>query len=196
MRKEKCGEVICHKIMIMVKNGKDNMKNKQLKIMIVILIVLVIVMLTVVILKEKELSKTNDKEQMNSKSVISTIEEQINNEEAFSIETKYGNLYFPLKWKENISIKNNGSDIVEFYGNVNEIREQHLFDIVYGNSSENIIGSIKVGEEDINVSFNLYELNIEDEWSDEEVDAFSAMQEDINYLIGMLVKGENFTLTN
>lgn len=126
--------------------------------------------------------------------VKSTIEEMIESEEAFTIETPHGNLYYPVKWEEQIRVEKVEGDVytVQFYGTVEDKDEQHLFDIVFGETEGVLLGTLN------EISVYLVDggsLETED-WTEEEENTIYAMQEDVNYLMGMLQKEEGFVPAN
>ena len=145
--------------------------------------------------QENELQKENKTEisqREENGEVISTIVQQIKSEEAYLIETDYCKLYFPAKWQDNLEVEfNEEGNVVEFYGIVEGRDRQPIFNIVFNESADVKIGTISKGNETIDISWQFVEPNV-DGWSTEEADILYAMQEDINYLFGMLERKEGF----
>lgn len=104
------------------------------------------------------------------------------------IETPYGQLKYPEKWKEQIRIeKTEGQPYtVKFYGCVAEGKEQLLFSICFGDGDGIVMGTVQDSEgNSVTVRMIPTEISAED-WTDAELNELYAMQEDINYLISAL----------
>lgn len=126
--------------------------------------------------------------------VKSTIEEMIESEEAFTIETPYGNLYYPAKWEGQFRVESVEDDnyTVQFYATLEGKEEQHLFDIVYGE-----VEGVALGTLDETEVYMVYgDISLDGDWTEEEENTIYAMQEDVNYLMGMLQKEEGFVSAN
>lgn len=133
-------------------------------------------------------------ETTNQEDVVSTVEQQIEDEEAYVIETDYCKLYYPAKWEANLQteIKDEDGYVVEFYGAVEGKDKQPLFNIVFGGEADFVIGTIDKDGEAVEVGCKFMEPAVE-EWKTEEADTIYAMQEDMNYLFGMLEREAGFT---
>ena len=119
-----------------------------------------------------------------------TTEEAI---EEMDIETSFGTLKFPAKWKEQIriEIEDESECTIRFYGTVEGKEEQHLFNISFGGEGDIPIGSIIMDGVGYDVCMTFAELDIED-WNEEDANTLFAMQEDVNYIIKCLEKNSNF----
>ena len=124
----------------------------------------------------------------------STIEQQMEDEESFSVDTPFTKLYYPVKWQSQVRVQNIEGDVytVEFYGSVEGKAETHLFDIAFGGTDGFTVGNITVGDAVTNVNLVFAEIMLDETWTEEETNMIYAMQEDANYLLGMLEKEANF----
>jgi exodeoxyribonuclease V alpha subunit len=58
------------------------------------------------------------------------------------------------------------------------------------------LGTIKTeSDENVNINIESYSFETDDTWKEDEEFILYAMQEDINYTIGMLAENENFTIS-
>lgn len=172
------------------------MKNKRKLVMVVSVTLVFMVAVAVVLFAKDSLEKKGQQVDSNIvnqqdtpiEGTISTIEQQIESEECYVIETEFVRLYFPKKWEENLEteIIEKEAYVVEFYGKVDGKNRQKIFDIVFNGDAENMLGTVEVNGESIYVGFNFAEPEISKDWTTEEADIIYAMQEDVNYLIGML----------
>lgn len=194
------------------------MKNnkKLVKVLVVILVVLIGILAFLFIKgdsgKEKaqgqaeeqqtEEQQTEEQGEDNSsddtesaESAESTVEQQITEEEGYAIETKYGNLYYPKKWKDKLEVEIVEDEIytVVFYGKVNGKDRQKLFEIVYNADALIMLGTIEVEGSNVYIGCNFTDIGYGEDWTDEDISTIYAMQEDVNYLWGMLEKEEGFT---
>lgn len=175
-----------------MKNQRRKNENNFLIGTLCAIIVLLAIALIVVLAKYP---KESDEQEENIKNPVSSVEQQMQNEKAMKIKTKYGNLYYPQKWEENLRTKIVEEDeyTVKFYGMVEGKEEQHLFSIVFGEQGDKL-GSFEKDGETVNVCVTFEELTINDEWTDTEKNMIYTMQEDINYLISMWEKEGGFTI--
>lgn len=167
-------------------------KENKLIITILCVIILILSSLCVTI----GLKSQNKKEEISEQpSVLSTVEQQLQEEEAIKIETKYCNLYYPQNWESQLrtEIVEDGDYTVKFYGTVEGKEEQHIFSIVFG-ETEHELGSFKKGDETVKVCLDFEEHTMNEEWTEEEKNTIYAMQEDVNYLIGMWEKEGGFMI--
>lgn len=172
------------------------MKNKRKLVIVMSVTLALLVAVAAVLLARSNLEKkgqqvadnTANQQETQAGETISTIEQQIEDEESYVIETEYVRLYFPKKWEENLEIEIVEKDayIVEFYGKVEGKDCQKIFDIVFNGDAEKMLGTVEANGENIYVGFNFAEPEISENWTIEEADIIYAMQEDVNYLIGML----------
>lgn len=118
--------------------------------------------------------------------------------EAIEIVTKYGTLLYPKEWESNLRTEIIDEDIykVEFYGTVEGKKEQHLFDLSFNGTDGYNLGMLKTESgEDVSINIVSYSFEFDDTWTEDEKNVICAMQEDINYTIGMLAEGGNFTVS-
>lgn len=189
-----------------IKRKKElNMKSNK-KLVAVLAVILVILIGVCVILFTKGDSDDAEKagetvqqeeqqdETTDPEDVVSTVEQQIEEEEAYVIETDYCKLYYPAKWEANLQteIKDEEGYVVEFYGAVEGKDKQPLFNIVFGQEADFVIGTIDKDGEAVEVGCTFMDPAVE-EWNTEEADIIYAMQEDMNYLIGMIQREDGFT---
>ncbi len=112
------------------------------------------------------------------------------------ISTPCGDLYYPGRWGEQVrsEVKKHGFGCtVTFYGTVAG-RELKLFTVFFAADSENSfpVGVITVDDISMDVSMELYELEMDSSWNQEQMDTISAMQEAVNYLIEKLQENPAF----
>ncbi len=112
-------------------------------------------------------------------------------EENFDIETPYVTLNYPIKWKDKVEINHINEDIytVEFYKTTdNELI--HLFDIAFGGSEGDFIGTLTTESE--SVELRVVSYSIDNTLSDAELEEIGDMLEDVNQLILALNENKNF----
>lgn len=135
------------------------------------------------------------KQQSSSKN---TVEEMLK-EEAFKIETAHCDLYYPLKWKDQVRVEivDAAPYTAKFYATVEGKEEVQIFDIVFADEEGIALGYLK-GEkgEQIPVNFISYEMELGADWTEKEQDVVYAMVEDVNYILGMLQKETGFKPAN
>ena len=88
---------------------------------------------------------------------------------------------------------NNGEcETVQFWVTVNEKEKVHLFDIIFAGGGYKI-GIIQVNEsKNIEVGIESYSYNLDDSWTEDEVEILSSIEHDINYLLENMSKLEGF----
>ena len=171
---------------------------KSNKKIIAVLAGILIVLLVIVAGLFMNSKGENKKEEVpdSNNNTISTVEEMIEAEEPFTIETKYCDLYYPIKWEKQVETEIDDSDDVykvQFFGKVEDKEALHLFDIVFGGEEGALIGHFSKDEEEIPVYVVGMEIEAGEDWTDEELDTIYTMQEDVNYIIGMLEKEIRFS---
>ena len=182
------------------RNRKRRKKNNNKKFIALIAGVLVIVVLGIVLIvgaldkddkkdsvKVEQQDDNNDKEA--DKDVTSTIDEMLE-QEATVIETGEVRLFFPEKWSEQVRTEEVEGEtrVVKFYGKVEGKEEVELFDIVFGEADGILIGTL----DDTEVYLIFHDVEFDPDWTEEEQNEIYAMQEDVNYTIGMLGKEAGF----
>ena len=177
-------------------------KNNSKSIITVLIAIITLLLAIIAVLLWMLLGKTNNIEKKsNSDSESSTsitIGSPDNEREAIEIETKYGTLYYPLEWEKNLRTEIIDKDEykVEFYGTVKGKAEQHLFDLIFNGEVGYNFGTIRTESgEDVTINIESYAFEPDNTWTEDEEFTLYAMQEDINYTIGMLAESENFTIS-
>ncbi len=102
-----------------------------------------------------------------------------------TIETKYGKLYYPKKYQDEINLNQTESDgIITIQCNSNDEKEYLLFTIVIGDIVGDTIGTIDDKDGNTwNVIVDVPELSDVSELDDETQNQLYAMQEAVNVLI-------------
>ncbi len=119
--------------------------------------------------------------------------------EAIEISTKYGTFFYPLEWKENLrtDVIDKEEYKVEFYGTVEGKKEQHLFDLIFNGTDGYNLGTLTTDTgEAVQINIESYDFDLDDSWTEDEKFTLYAMQDDINYTIGMLSESGNFTISD
>ena len=107
------------------------------------------------------------------------------------IETPYCKLYYPDHWQESISVEfmeTENSYQVIFLGTVGE-KTDWLYTLYFGESDINAysVGMLKtISDEKIPVSVELSDLDLDNNWTEVEIDTMCAMQESVNHMIAHL----------
>lgn len=145
----------------------------------------------------QETQGDNNVDNQQVENVESTVDQQIEAEEGFAIETAYGNLYYPTKWQNQVRVHPVEGDVytVQFFGVIEGKAEQHLFDIVFGGTDGFTVGNLTIGDTTVSVNLVFADIALDASWNEEESNTIYAMQEDANYLLGMLEKEVNFEPT-
>lgn len=108
-----------------------------------------------------------------------------------AIETPYVTLYYPGRWEQHLRVETQTLDFgasVAFYGTFTA-GEQWLFTVHFGGGEGISAGAVLVdGGYLMDVTVELSDYVPGEGWSAEDTDLFSAMQEDMNHLIGMLAQ--------
>ena len=106
-----------------------------------------------------------------------------------AIDTPYGELYYPSRWKDHLSVKTqekNGYS-VSFYGEVSGHASQCLFVVHFGNDKGIEVGTVKdPSGRDVRVSVEIVPFEPDNSWADADTTLIYAMQEDMNYLLTKL----------
>lgn len=112
----------------------------------------------------------------------------------FVIKTPLVDLYYPEKWKKQINVEQVEGDIykVQFNGKLEKKDEIQLFEIVFGGTEGILLGTLD--ETEVYLIYN--DISFDDTWTEEEQNEVYVMQEESNYVIGMLQKEEGFVPAN
>lgn len=195
-------------------NNTPNTNNSKTIIIILSSVIavclIVIIVLLCLLMKKSDDNKSSDNKfavsdtSMQSEPSASTENSSLtvgspdDSREAIEIVTKYGTLLYPLEWEKNLRTEIVDSDVykVEFYGTVENKNEQHLFDLIFNGTDGYNLGTLKTESgEDVALNIVSYDFELDDTWTEDEKFALYSMQEDINYIIGMLAENGNFTVS-
>ena len=167
---------------------------KNNKLIIALGIILFVLVLIVIALLMK--SKFDNEDSVDATDVVEvapTVEQQIEEEEAYKVKTDYVNLYYPKKWKNQIEIEeSDDSNTVLFYATIKDKDKQHLFDILFNSEEGYKIGTVEKDGKAVSVNLISYDLEFDSNWTEDEKLIVIAMQEDVNYIMGMLEKEDTF----
>jgi hypothetical protein len=181
------------------KEKKNNSKTIiTVLVAIIALLLVVIAVLLWMLLGKSENNIVGKVDSVSESSGPITIGNPDDEREAIEIETKYCALYYPLEWEKNLrtEIVEKDDYKVEFYGTVEGKEEQHLFDLIFNGEVGYNLGTIKIESgEDVSINIESYSFETDNTWTEDEEFILYAMQEDINYTIGMLAENENFTIS-
>ncbi len=111
--------------------------------------------------------------------------------EKMEIETPYGTLYYPAEHQSDLNVVQedvNESYYVRFMTNM-ENTEQILFELVFSGESGELLGSLGT----TNVYLNVFDLQMEDSWSEESKNKIYAMQEGLNSVVESIQAMENYS---
>lgn len=190
--------------------GKANNANNSKTIIIALSSVIAVCLIVIIVLLCLLLKKSSDNKSAVSDTTAQnetsastensslTIGSPDDSREAIEIVTKYGTLLYPLEWESNLrtEIVDKEEYKVEFYGTVENKNEQHLFDLIFNGTDGYNLGTLKTESgEDVAINIVSYDFELDDTWIEDEKFVLYSMQEDINYIIGMLAEGGNFTVS-
>lgn len=196
-------------------NNTPNTNNSK-TIIIILSSVIAVCLIVIIVLLCLLLKKSDDNKSSDNKSAVSdttaqsetsastensslTVGSPDDSREAIEISTKYGPLLYPLEWEKNLRTEVVDSDVykVEFYGTVEGKTEQHLFDLLFNGTEGYNLGTLttETGEA-VQINIESYDFELDDSWTEDEKFTLYAMQEDINYTIGMLSENGNFTIAD
>lgn len=111
----------------------------------------------------------------------------------YTIETKYGNLSYPEKWKElaNIEIAEEGIYTVKF-STATSAGEVPLFDLTFNGGEGYCLGTMKSGGQDVTIYIDDYTFD-QSTLSEDEYFNCCAMQEDVNVILEHLAEDYGFS---
>lgn len=195
-------------------NNTPNTNNSK-TIIIILSSVIAVCLIVIIVLLCLLMKKSDDNKSSDNKFAVSdttaqseslgstensslTIGSPDDSREAIEISTKYGTLLYPKEWESNLRTEIVDSDVykVEFYGTVEGKKEQHLFDLLFNGTDGYNLGTLttETGEA-VQINIESYDFEFDDSWAEDEKNLICAMQEDINYTIGMLAENGNFTVS-
>ena len=120
-------------------------------------------------------------------------------DDAIEVETNYCKLYYPSEYKNELVVKysENYGYIVEFYGSLEGKDEVHLFDICFNSDDGDLLGYFEnTGDQVVNVSVSIFDLEFDDSWTEEEKNIIYGMQEERNFVVDSLSLDENYVNPN
>lgn len=106
-----------------------------------------------------------------------------------AIDTPYGELHYPVKWAEYLSIEVDESNgySVAFYCALEDHVPAKLFTVHFGGTQGSVV--TKIADKNggaVEVRVSLVELDLDETWIDNDVGIAYSMQEDINYLLNAI----------
>ena len=196
-------------------NNTSNTNNSK-TIIIILSSVIAVCLIVIIVLLCLLLKKSDDNKSSDNKSAVSdtsmqsetsastensslTVGSPDDSREAIEIATKYGTLLYPLEWEKNLrtEVVDKEEYKVEFYGTVEGKKEQHLFDLFFNGEKGYNLGTLTTeAGEAVQINIESYDFELDDSWTEDEKFTLYAMQEDINYTIGMLLENGNFTIAD
>ena len=104
------------------------------------------------------------------------------------VDTPYGELHFPGKWEDYLMTQQE-DDLVDFYALFPDHDPALLFTVVFETANGHASGVITAENgSQTDLAIVIHDLELIGDWSDGEIDIVYAMQEDMNYLLDMLVR--------
>lgn len=155
-------------------------KKKNYTVLAVSLLIIVGLFVVIVLKDRKENVKDSE-----TKTTFLSEEEQIRSEEVFTIETKYCNLCYPEKWKENLQIGIDENDVYTVNFSADGIE---LFDLSFNGEDGYALGTLKTEEGNFVVRVVSYDIDD----SIENYETYLMMQDDINIIIEHMVSDYEF----
>ena len=110
-------------------------------------------------------------------------------DDEMAIDTPYGELYFPARWKDYLNLKTDNGKVysVSFYCKLEGFQDQLLFIIYFGGDTGYEVGTVTdASGNDVTVRLHIQEIEPDINWTDAQRALVFAMQEDLNYLLDKL----------
>lgn len=110
-------------------------------------------------------------------------------EPGVAVETVCGTIWFPLMWEEVVEVQTTPGDpmVLSFRALLGDHEPQSLFDLSFGSNLEDPVGTVRDGAGEIwQITVCVYEFSPDETWEDGQIQAFYAMQEELNGLLGQL----------
>lgn len=108
-----------------------------------------------------------------------------------TLDTNYGTLHFPAKWKDCLKMQQPADDMVEFYCCLPDREPVLVFTVLLGKGADGPSAVITAPDGTETALYILVaEPEFDADWTDAEMDTVYAMQEDMNYLLEALQNGE------
>lgn len=117
-------------------------------------------------------------------------------ETVYEIDTKYCELYYPVKWEDQINVSVDEEDpyTVEFTAVMDE-KEVPLFDLLFGGNQGYKLGTLASDNQEIDIFIINHDFN-QDDFDEEEYLALCGMCDDVNVIISKLIESGNFELAS
>lgn len=115
--------------------------------------------------------------------------------ESFYVNTSYGTLEFPEKWEKYIVseiITEGDTEVVQYWVEIGDYDKVHIFDIVFAGEGYYVGSIIKDNGQKIDVRVVSYDVELGDDWLDEDVNTVYAIVEDLNFLLVKLNNIQGF----
>lgn len=107
------------------------------------------------------------------------------------IKTPYTQLLYPKMWKKYLQVETDeSSGEVKFYCQFSDKQKKELFTYTFGKASDILIGYLK----DMEVGLSIGTEEADTSWTEEEVEIFYSMREDMNTIIDGLESTEGFVI--
>lgn len=107
------------------------------------------------------------------------------------ISTPYGSLHYPEAMADHLLIANTSQQpyTLEFYAVMEEKPELRLFDISLGEGSGGNMGTVETSQGAVPLNVTIYELTMDETWSEGEITTAYAMQDVVNEMIEQMSPG-------
>ena len=117
-------------------------------------------------------------------------------ETVYEIDTKYCELYYPVKWEEqiNVGIDEEEPYTVKFTAVMDE-NEVSLFDLQFGGNEGYKLGTLTSDNQKVDIFIINHDFN-QDDYDGDEYLALCGMCEDVNVIISKLIESGNFELAS
>ena len=138
----------------------------------------------------KDVTTVVSKEELDNEEILKTatnldaIKEDIDGKDVFKVTCVYCDIYYPAKWEDNVLIEET-LNVVQFSADFGDGKVIPLFDVVAMELSET--------EKDMEVHIIKYDLEFNEQWTDEEKQMVMEMQKDADCVAEYLEK-ENITV--
>lgn len=117
-------------------------------------------------------------------------------EAVYEIDTKYCELYYPVKWEDQItvSIDEESTYAVEFTAVMDE-KEVPIFDLLFGGNEGYKLGTLTADNQKVDIFIINHDFN-QDDFDEEEYLTLCGMCDDVNVIISKLIESGNFELAS
>lgn len=105
-------------------------------------------------------------------------------EDMMEVDSPIGTLYYPEKWKDDITFQVNGDQFEALY------YENPLFTLYFGGEKGDLYGTVKYDGADIELRYEMHDLDS----THENYETMISMQEDINIIFQYLIQEGRLTV--